>query len=477
MVKSVAEIIEEISPYYKKRSEDKQKELISSVPEAEHKLIYDSSSETLEPVYFFILDLLTDSMGMKVEKLVDNFSSSPGSGHFSELGMKASSMQQQATKVLGDVNTVLRSVLNIIYDLKEFRIRIDNYDTYRNSTDSLKKEAALLSLKQIWLDKVDMQRGQGAIHALTTGSLQFTTLRDAFLAVKDEKMAKEIDLNERVRRILLSRINEFLIWLQESETELKKRYELERTYLKSQVNAMKLYSRWVRPYLKAAAELEQKETARSASLVKTFNTIILELTILAKKEIDVKSEAIAEQLPEGFEKLKTKRKYYNCVLIDFTFRGIPQRVSQQSHYVFGGRAEITFRGYALNEDELKKLDKELESSDVGEALKLIEGTTNESIDQMQKDIDFFLNDKTAEEEKKQSEKSMGANPFLALFGYYEKKDLKKSDEKKQEKELIIRKDDWVEKTHIRRLAAQNAKDQAFLIFNVYKKAHQMPNFD
>src|SRR3990172_41244 len=93
---------------------------VNDKPLAEHTLVYDSSSETLEPIYFFILDLMND-FRFEVKKLVDNFSSSPGSGHFSELGQRATIMQQQGTKILGDVNTVLRSVLNIIYDLKEFR--------------------------------------------------------------------------------------------------------------------------------------------------------------------------------------------------------------------------------------------------------------------------------------------------------------------------------------------------------------------
>ena len=83
----------------------------SGVP-ASHSLIYDSSSETLEPVYFFILDLMND-FGLGTEKLIDNFSSSVGSGYFSEMGQRKSIMQQQGAKLLGDINTVLRSVLTL----------------------------------------------------------------------------------------------------------------------------------------------------------------------------------------------------------------------------------------------------------------------------------------------------------------------------------------------------------------------------
>ena len=179
----------------------------------EHSLIYDSPTETLEPVYFFILDLMGS---FETEKIVDNFASTPGSGHFAELGQRATIMQQNATKLLGDVNTVLRSVLNIIYDLKEFRIRLQSYEDL-NSKD--KNEAALLSLKQIWMDKVDIQKAQSSIKAMALGQAGFQTLIHAFLVAKDEKDADKIDLNDMVKRILKARIHEFNIWIKLSEKE------------------------------------------------------------------------------------------------------------------------------------------------------------------------------------------------------------------------------------------------------------------
>src|SRR3990167_881306 len=120
----------------------------------DHKIVYDSSSETLEPLYFWTVDFM-ENRGLSPEKLIDNFASSPGSGHFAELGQRATIMQQQGAKILGDVNTVLRSVLNIIYDLKEFRIRLSQYDDLKTE----KKEVAVLALKQVWIDKVDINKG------------------------------------------------------------------------------------------------------------------------------------------------------------------------------------------------------------------------------------------------------------------------------------------------------------------------------
>ena len=239
-IRSIAEIIKEVS---------------GQDPASEHKLVYDSPSETLEPIYFFILDLMND-FGIKTEKLVDNFSSSPGSQHFGEMGQRASVMQQQGAKLMGDINTVVRSIINLVYDLREFKIRLQHYkDLESKNKDTA--QAAKLSLKQLYLDKVDIQKGNSSIKAMTFSQQgPFTTLLDAFLAAKDESLkyedGREIDLNAIVKRALKPRLQDFNVWLKESRLELQKRYDLERSYLKSQVDSLKIYMRWAKPYLKAS---------------------------------------------------------------------------------------------------------------------------------------------------------------------------------------------------------------------------------
>ncbi len=487
MVATVQQIIGKINPgLYAENGKELLKKYgsIDKIPAeevtpkavSEHRLVYDSPSETLEPVYFYILDLM-ETRGLTSEKLVDNFVSSPGSGHFAELGQRATIMQQQGTKILGDVNTVLRSVLNIIYDLKEFRIRLEHYDNLKDK-DMNKSEAARLSLKQIWMDRVDINKGNSSVKAMAFGQGGFQTLIDAFLVSKDEGDVEKLDLNERVKRILKPRIQEFNIWIGQSEKELRKRYELEKTYLRSQVNSMKLYSRWAKPYLRAAQQLEMKESGREPSLIKAFNTIILELSLLGKQKLDVKEAAIIGNLPKDFEKegflRSLKRNYFSCVLVDFKFRGIPQRAGQQqSHYVFGGKAEVIFSAYALNQDELNRLNKELDGGDVEDVLKLIEGATTDSLKQLQEEINFFLEDK--EKEIKDKKMFEGENPFLALFGYYEGKPSEKSREK-EKAEKPLKTDDWIEKNQLRVLASQTAKDTAFDLFDIYKSAHGMPSY-
>lgn len=461
MVETIKDIIKKISEYYK-----------NGEPDTQHTIVYDSSTETLEPIYFYIIDLMEADFGIRpVEKLIDNFTSSPGSGHFGEIGQRATIMQQQGGKILGDINTVLRSVLNIIYDLKEFKIRLQAYDDLKNKD---KKQGAILSLKQIWMDKVDMQKGNSSIKAMALSQAGFQTLIDAFLIVNTEKDVDEIDLNDRVKRILKPRLADFNSWLKHSEEELRKRYELEKNYLRSQVNSLQLYSRWAKPYLKAAQQLETSQVggARNPALVKTFNTILLELCVMGKQKLDVAKEVSSGNLSVDFAKMKFQRNYYSVIFVDFKFRGIPQKVGQQG-FAFGGKAEITFSSYALNQDELDKFEEELKESDTEDVLRLIEGATGDSLARLQDEINYFLEEKSAEEEKKEHKDT--SNPLLALLGFYNKKEAP-AEKKEKKKTGKIKPDNWIEKSHIRPLAAKNGEETAFSLFDVYKKAHKMESF-
>jgi len=484
MVKTPEDLIVNVSTFYQGRKKKKDIKIIDSVASKEYKLIYDSSSQTLEPVYFWILDFMNGMFGGKVEKIVDNFISSPGSAHFSELMQKGTIMRDEGMKIMQTVGILIKSLINIIYDLRQFEIRLNDYDA-ANSKDKITAEAGLRSLKQTWLDKVDMARGNTSVKGMAFSNAAFATLIDAFMIVKDEKLkdssGKNLDLNERVKRILEQRILEFNKWRGLSERELRKRYSIEKTWLKNQVDSLKLYSKWAKPYLKAAEELTMDGDS-DAALVTAFNTMNMQLTIFGKKEIKVKEAAIEHDLPEDFKNLSEKkiRKYYQCVLVDFKFRGIPQKAGQ--HYLFGGRAEVTFKSFALNQDELDLFKEKQEKSDVADALNMVETATTGTLKDIQEDIEYFLKD---EEEKKleetQKKDSQDVNPFTALFNFkgFKKEKLEDKDaEKKANKERMeklkkgIKKDNYAESV-VRKLAEKESMDSCYTIYDIYKKAHQM----
>ena len=426
----------------------------------EFSLTYDSPSETLEPVYYWLLDFM-QGLGLDVEKIVDNFTASPGSGYFAELGKRATVMQQQAMDILGKINLIIKSIINLIYDLKQFEIRIELYDKLKND-DKAEQIAALNSLKELWITHVDVKKGRGAINMLAT-QLEFVTIRDAFFAAKSAKDVDKLDLNERVKNILKSRYIEFETWLKQSERELRQRFNIEKTYLKSQVASMKLYTKWMMPYLKAAEQLSMKES-KSAALVSAFSTMVLELLLMAKKKFS------SEDLPERMRNQKT-REFYSIILVDFSFRGIPRAINQSGHYAFGGRIDVTFKAYTLREDELEQFKKKIETDFMDKTLKLLQDLGDDSLKQLHEDIEHFLEEgKPKEEEKKEKEtkeKKTLWTDFMDFFGLGKKKTTKQGEKS--------RPDSYYEKV-LRKVAENQAASLCFKVYDVYKKSHGMASY-
>ncbi|MEK6892726.1 MAG: hypothetical protein AABX07_00830 [Nanoarchaeota archaeon] len=441
-------------------------------PVEKHSLIYDSFGESLEPIYFWLLDTINKEYAdiKKIEKVIDNFISSPGSAHFSEMGGKATKMQEEAMKLLGAANQVIKSVINIIYDLKEMKLRLDLYKNFKSDKPEI-KGSAQLSLKQLWMDSVDIKRGNSSIKVMAQ-QFQFVTLIDAFMAADSLKSIEKIDLNDRVKRILLQRVGEFEDWLKASEKELAKRFEIEKIYLKSQVNSVKIYARWVKPYLKAAKALEQRATP-TAALVNSFNTSLFELAFLAIGEYDpIKDDIPKGDLPKMVSTAK-RRNYNTLMLVELTFRTAPER-AQQGGYGFRGRVEVSFTSAALNTDEIEVLKKEIEKDDLGDLFKTIEGVTDDSMEQLKVDIDELLKDEDEEKEKKKEEDT---NPFSALASLFKKETLpaKKSESKESKSPAKIEPDNDIEKV-MRNQAVVKARQECRKIYDLYKKAHSLPGF-
>jgi len=491
-VKNIAEAIEKVmTTVHKPRELDAMGMYDFSgggfKPVSTYELGFDSQQNQLEPSYYWLLDWIGER-GWKWEKLVDNFMASPGSGQFSEMNMKATKMQEEGMKILGGMNQVIKSVLNLVYDLKEFELRLAHYDDY-NSSDEKKKEEGMLALKQIWLDNVDLKKGRGAIHQMATMEMGFSTLREAFMmanSVEDlKKMNKDEEgglINDQVMRILIPRISEFLKWIDYSEKELRKRFSIEKNYLKSQVETIKLYSGWMKPYLIAAEKLRQQGFENDAALVNSFSTSMFQLELFAEKKVG----------PAGaHEKYKPKRDYRSVLVIDFEFRGhVSQRVTQKGDYGFGmgGKIIIKYKCYAMNAEEIKAARALLKKNDLDGSLTFSQDVAGEALDDLKDDLDYFL---MSDEEKEKVEfektttetKSQDINPFAALFGLGKKKPKKAKKGKGGEEELLtmeainkaiagIKKDSYVEKT-MRGDAADNAASWLYLVYDIYKKAHGM----
>ena len=202
----------------------------------------------------------------------------------------------------------------------------------------------------------------------------------------------------------------------------------------------------------------------------------MQLTLFAKKKFDFSQEIVDKSIPQVFKNIKI-RDYYAVLIVDFEFRGIPQKIQQgqSGHYAFGGQVTVKFRAYALNGDEIALFMDKLDDSDLQTSFKLIEGMTDDTIKELQEDIDYFLKEEDAEEEQ---EKNTGdTNPFTALI-FGDRKKPKKKEEKDKDKEKLeklkkgVKPDSW-EEEYARRGAVLSARKSAYNAFDVYKKGHGM----
>ena len=87
-----------------------------------------------------------------------------------------------------------------------------------------------------------------------------------------------------------------------------------------------------------------------------------------------------------------------------------------------------------------------------------------------------------ETENKKEKKQDTSNPFLALFGVYDKKSSEKKEKNKdkektkQEKEKALTKESWIEKEYLRPLTKEQVSGLIFNLHDIYKKSHGMASF-
>ncbi len=424
-------------------------------------ILYDTFSQTLEPVYFWTLDFLRgdppSGLGLQVEKIEEEFEASAGGGYFGELGARASAMQDRAMGILKQVNGIIKEIVNLIYDLKEYEMRLENYDNIdpEKQRNPEERQAAEYSLRSIWMDQVDIKKGMGSINNLTRGDLQFVTLRDAFMQAKDLKDVKKLDLNKRVKVLVEKKLSEYLQWRSYSEKELKKRYSIERNYLKSQIDSLKLYTKWARPYLRAAQKLGMKEIGETKlpnpDIVAAFNNMQMELSLFGKKEVKP-----GQVFPE-YAKMEFDDKFYACLQVDFKYRTVPQAVrsGQSTHYAHLGTVDVYITAYAMTEKQIEKIEKE----EVFEDMSLVEHLTDVSLKDLQEDIDKYLGEE--KDEKKEEKKKSSLNPLKSISGIFKPVRIFKKKAGKYEIKKVLD-------------ATNNASKQNCLIaYDVFKKAHRM----
>lgn len=480
LAKTIAGIKEEDKELKKEIESLKTPEIVKGDSIAEYELVYDSFGEALEPIYYWILDFLKDpsfGLGYEVSKAEDYFAASEASSFYGEMGARRGAMEKRAGELLISINAVVKSIINLIYDLREFDLRLELYDKITSSRDE-ERGIADQALKTIWLTEVDIKKGAASINAMVQ-NLNFVMLRDAFVALEIPKgkdanetakkavaLVKKMDIPDQVKRVLEPRINEYIRWVDLSSRELKKRYNIEKAYLKSQYGALKLYTRWVKPYLVATNKLlppDIRPEAR-AEMVVPFNVAHTYLEVFGKKEM---SKIAGKELP--IEKDDTP---YSCLEVALSFRSSPT-ATERGQYIQRGKATIKFKSYVLSKKDLEDLEKAKED----EVLQFVDAMTAETIKAMKYDLDEYLEEKKEEKkpEKKEFEWPLTKEIKEIKEGYEKIKGHAKKVSKAMEKitKIPVKSQQKWNIQRLQKSANEKAKKDCFKIYDIYKKTHGM----
>ncbi|MCL4362815.1 MAG: hypothetical protein OH338_01985 [Candidatus Parvarchaeota archaeon] len=220
-----------------------------------------------QPEYYSVMQMF-GALGYRSIRTAESVDPSSLSSLMNMVFEKRKNLEDRVMQLLGNINTVLKSLIAIIYELKELERNLYLYDELKD-TDKDKAEAAELALKRVFLDNVDSRKGGASLSALSRSPTQsqggpgFIDIMSVFYQVKSLKDVQNIDRNEQYKNILKNRYIEYEKWKEINGNDLKNRKSMLLQYLKSQMGSFNLYVDWCSTYLSLLAKMGLK-TAKSA---------------------------------------------------------------------------------------------------------------------------------------------------------------------------------------------------------------------
>ena len=385
------------------------------VPAGRYRLYVEGFNISIEEPYFWVLDYLRYMWGYpKIDKIVDMFAAAENSAFFGVSQQRIGLQQDKVSQYLATIGKMVKELFQLVRELRVLDERLGYYED--SFTQSRSSESAEITLKGIWIDMVEQgAKNPASVYGMAR-EVQFTTLPDLLFS-KHPQRQEDVDtecaqFNRKVREVLKRKLRTFLAWKEHTFEEMKTRRKFTLKYLRQHYEIIKMYMSWVKPYLKNIQRLHMDLSKMdTADLLAAFETSMIEVEILAKKES-------SKTIYEGQE-----TTVHQCILVNFLFRTRPEMSYQQEGYQRGpihvGRVMINFRAYAWTdrEVELYKKYKELEDFKL---MGLIDGAVKAAMDALGDELMMYLERAGEEmlEKEKANEKlklpSMTA-PFTSVF--------------------------------------------------------------
>jgi hypothetical protein len=299
---------------------------------------------SVEKYYFAVLGLLND-FGFKSIKTKDTFTSSITSSFWGSIEQRRTQQQEKASQFLATIANMIKSLFQIIRDLRIMDERLQYYNEAKNGPD---KKSAEIALKGIWIDMVEgAGKNPSSVYGLAT-QVGFTTLPDLFfdMCPKDTKEINKMmnDLNEnginkKLTEILRRKLFQYMEWRDKTREEMNTSRKFHLAYLRQHFNTIRIYLNWVKPYLKNVKKLEQQGT-RQHHLIEMADTAISDIELFAYSK--------------DFDKFK---KYMPVINVTFEYTTVPELVYQQEYQrgpIHVGVTRIVFEGKTMLIEEVRE---------------------------------------------------------------------------------------------------------------------------
>ncbi|MBT7903710.1 hypothetical protein HN587_07640 [Candidatus Woesearchaeota archaeon] len=405
-------------------------------PVRRFKLIQEMFSQSVEEIYYWLLNSLRDDFGLyDAIKIKDIFTASEQSAFWGQSQSRLSIQQGQVSNYLQTIGKLLKDLFMIVREIRILKERLVLYEESNklvNDKDFKQSPinvAAEIALRGYWVDLKDGGAKSPASVYGMAANLGFSTLPDLFFAAPPlkatqvDKYVNGLDFNRKVKEVLKRKLKQFLIWKEATYHELKTRETFVLKYLRQHYNSIQLYLDWIKPYLRNVKKLSMsQQKSESEDLIGAFEGSITDIEILLRKpgkNPDYKSE-------------NAKYDVNSIVLVSIYFRTRPSMDFHAEGYqhkgpVHVGRTEITLRSYAWTNDQLHKFMQFKEAEDL-EIIGSIDQGIKDALDALGDELKKYLReshgeklpeDLKAEELKKITEKETQlpgmADPFKSLL--------------------------------------------------------------
>lgn len=370
---------------------------IEPLPEGGITLSFTEPQGSVEKFYYRMLEELRERK-YKAEKIKDVYTASEASSFWENMERRKQFQAEQAMKYIANIGSMMKSLFQMLRELRMIDQRLDHY----KGREKGNKEDDI-ALKGIWIDKVEGgAQKPSSIYGMAT-KLGFTTLPDLFFDAfpkkredisKIMKSMKANGVNRKIREVLQRKLAEFMTWMNNTKRELEDGKKFKMQYLRQHFHVIRMYLRWVEPYIKNVENLNilaeggKADVRTKTDLIRAAESAVIDIELFATKE---------------------STYYHPCVRIVFHFQSSPNlefRKGYQRGPAHVGKTTIEFYGYPMTDNDIKayrhqKIDEDIELlKSVFSAMEALEDELKKYLKAADDDYAEKLSSEDEEEEKK-----------------------------------------------------------------------------